>query len=132
MAYKTKEKRNETQSRYQYRVYHENLDEARKKSREKASKFYAKNPGKRREYHLRQKYGISVSQFGKILEIQGGVCAICATDSPGKKGFHVDHDHSTGAVRGVLCSRCNRGLVIFGDNYDGIHRVLTYLKNGAH
>lgn len=86
----------------------------------------------RREHALRC-YNLTVEQYNLLLEKQGYVCAICGTDKPGgnrhSKHFHVDHDHVTGAVRGLLCCNCNRGLGILGDNADNIKRVLVYLES---
>ena len=59
-------------------------------------------------------YGITPEDYDRMLEEQGGRCAMCRTDDPGGHGgvkhFHVDHDHETGVVRGLLCDTCNRGL----------------------
>jgi len=64
---------------------------------------------KRRRRHLKTKYGISLEDFNEIFEKQGGKCAICGTKDPGGRHgtFHVDHNHDTGVVRGLLCYRCN-------------------------
>ena len=66
----------------------------------------------RKNTKLKARYGIDISQFDALLELQGGKCAICHGDQPG--GFWdvwmVDHDHSTGIVRGLLCYRCNLDL----------------------
>lgn len=58
--------------------------------------------------HIRSRYGLSIADYCGMLSQQGGVCAICGTDAPGSNGlFVVDHDHETGAVRGLLCRNCN-------------------------
>lgn len=71
-----------------------------------------------RKHHLRRKYGITVSEYNRLLALQEGKCAICKTDCPGKgkRHFHVDHDHLSGKVRGLLCVKCNMGLGSFDDN----------------
>jgi len=63
---------------------------------------------------MREKlYGITIDQFEARLAAQGGVCAICrGLPAPGRQ-FHVDHDHTTGAIRGILCQKCNGGLGCF-------------------
>lgn len=58
---------------------------------------------------------------------QGGFCAICQKNEP----VHVDHDHVTGVVRGILCFNCNRGLGKLGDDVNLLRRALTYLENHA-
>lgn len=59
--------------------------------------------------HLMRKYGITPAEYDVMLEAQGGVCAICHGPPNGrwKNKFHVDHDHKTKKVRGLLCFRCN-------------------------
>ena len=68
--------------------------------------------GGTREYHLRRRYGIGQAEFDELLAEQGGVCAICGAADP----QHVDHDHRTGWVRGILCFNCNGGLGQFRDS----------------
>jgi hypothetical protein len=59
---------------------------------------------------LRRTYGITAEQYEQMLAGQGGVCAICGTP-PKSKRLHVDHDHKTGLVRGLLCWICNRKVL---------------------
>ena len=55
-------------------------------------------------------YGLTAEQYDDLLKRQGGKCAICR-NKPKSKRLAVDHDHGTGAVRGLLCSRCNHDLM---------------------
>lgn len=80
---------------------------------------------------LIRKYGMSALEVDALLQKQGGVCAICGTSKWGKKGAHVDHDHKTGAVRGMLCVRCNNGLAHFGDNIKVILSAIDYLNEAT-
>ncbi|WP_127503488.1 endonuclease VII domain-containing protein [Actinoplanes solisilvae] len=80
--------------------------------------------GSTREYHLRHRYGIGQAEFDEMLLMQGGLCAICEADDP----QHVDHDHRTGRVRGILCFNCNGGLGQFRDNPVFLAGAITYLK----
>ncbi|MCM4077602.1 endonuclease VII domain-containing protein [Paractinoplanes hotanensis] len=80
--------------------------------------------GGSREYHLRARYGIGQVEFDDLLWRQGNVCAICRAPDP----QHVDHDHRTGAVRGILCFNCNGGLGQFRDNQDYLAGAIEYLK----
>ena len=57
------------------------------------------------------------------FEKQGGTCAICRT----KPAVHVDHDHATGRVRGILCFACNRGLGKVGDSVEVLRAMIAYL-----
>jgi hypothetical protein len=67
--------------------------------------------------------------YESTLKEQGGVCAICGTDTPGGRGtFHADHDHSNGKPRGVLCHYCNVALGNFRDNTDLLKSAIDYLN----
>jgi hypothetical protein len=79
--------------------------------------------------HLRKSFGLSVEDYDALLASQGGVCAICGkhpNDAP--KRFHVDHDHATGAVRGILCHTCNQGLGQFKDDVARMRAAVAYLE----
>ncbi|NMO53499.1 recombinase [Actinoplanes sp. TBRC 11911] len=80
--------------------------------------------GSSREYHLRRRYGIGQAEFDELVAEQGGVCAICGGPDP----QHVDHDHRTGWVRGILCFNCNGGLGQFRDSPEFLAGAITYLK----
>ncbi|EEP75175.1 hypothetical protein MCAG_05502 [Micromonospora sp. ATCC 39149] len=80
--------------------------------------------GGTREYHLRRRYGVGQKEFDELLAEQGGVCAICGGADP----QHLDHDHRTGWVRGILCFNCNGGLGQFRDSPTRLARAITYLK----
>ncbi|WP_245722308.1 endonuclease VII domain-containing protein [Micromonospora matsumotoense] len=80
--------------------------------------------GGSREYHLRRRYGIGEEEFQELLAEQGGVCAICGAEDP----QHLDHDHRTGWVRGILCFNCNGGLGQFRDSRTRLARAITYLR----
>jgi ferric-dicitrate binding protein FerR (iron transport regulator) len=76
-------------------------------------------------------YGITLEGFGSMLASQGGACACCGALDPGRSGdFHVDHDHDTGEVRGLLCNRCNLGIGMLGDSLAGIEKAHRYLMTG--
>jgi hypothetical protein len=63
-----------------------------------------------RRSHLKRKYGITLEQYDDLLERQGGVCGICGAEPHPTISLHVDHDHETGALRGLLCFRCNQAI----------------------
>lgn len=62
-----------------------------------------------------------------MLEAQGGVCAICRRPSD-PAPLHVDHDHRTGAIRGLLCSPCNTAIGLLGDDPDRMMAAAAYLR----
>ncbi len=83
---------------------------------------------KRRERagHLMRKFGITLEQYEEMLAEQDGGCAICGR-KPGKISLHIDHDHETDRIRGLLCFRCNNALGDFGDNGDWLVAAANYL-----
>jgi len=85
---------------------------------------YTRLYGSTRNYHLRRRYGITAADYDALVETQGGVCALCQTREP----QHVDHDHVTGKVRGVLCSCCNQGLGNFRDDVASLRAAADYLE----
>ena len=80
--------------------------------------------GSARDYHLRRRYGIDSAVVDAMVEQQGGVCLLCDKRKP----EHVDHDHVTGQVRGVLCSCCNQGLGDFRDSAATLRAAIDYLE----
>jgi hypothetical protein len=68
-----------------------------------------------RRSHLKRKYG-TIEQYDAMLEAQGGGCCICRRPPREDISLHVDHDHSTGKVRGILCFRCNNALADFQES----------------
>src|SRR5437016_1885735 len=84
---------------------------------------YERLYGGTRHYHLKRRYGIGADEFDELVRQQDGVCAICGRPDP----EHVDHDHETGAVRGILCFNCNGGLGQFRDSIDSLMSAAAYL-----
>jgi hypothetical protein len=81
-----------------------------------------------RARNLRQ-YDITLELFNELLARQGGGCAVCGAiqSSKDKKSLAVDHDHATGEVRGLLCSRCNVGIGMFKDEPALLAAAIRYL-----
>lgn len=79
-----------------------------------------------RNEQLKAHYGITLVDYERMLLEQGGACAICGGTATGT--LHVDHDHNTGAVRGLLCRDCNRGLGCLKDNLDALRQAIKYLE----
>jgi hypothetical protein len=67
------------------------------------------DPAARRDYELHRRYGLPEGEYAKMLEAQGGRCAICG-NRPRTQALALDHDHRTGRIRGLLCANCNRGI----------------------
>lgn len=77
---------------------------------------------------LERVYGLTKEQYDSMLELQGNACAVCSTGTPASKvGWHVDHCHTTGKVRGILCHQCNVGLGNFRDSKASLQSAIDYL-----
>lgn len=89
-------------------------------------RYRARFPG----YQRRVKYGLSDERYDEMLAEQAHRCAICRTDkSVGiSEKLHVDHDHGTGRVRGLLCNACNNGLGRFRDDPALLRAAADYLE----
>lgn len=88
-------------------------------------------PERQRQFRLKHKYNLTVEEYDQLLADQDGKCAICYTTNPGGSGsrFAVDHNHQTGAVRGLLCSNCNRGIGLLQDDAVVLSNALNYILN---
>lgn len=86
--------------------------------------------GGSRQYHLKRRYGIGAADVEEMLDSQGWACPICATTLTANT-CHVDHDHKTGAVRGILCFKCNGGLGQFRDDPATLVQAAAYLRRAA-
>ena len=75
----------------------------------------------------RKRYGLEPVAFAELLLHQNGCCAVCQSDQWGKRGPHVDHDHVTGEIRGLLCHRCNTAIGLLQEDVAVINSVLKYL-----
>ena len=80
-----------------------------------------------RDGYLKRKYGMTLEDYERMFEAQGGVCAICGEARPEERTLHVDHDHATGVIRGLLCFRCNNALGDFREEYELFQRAADYL-----
>lgn len=103
-------------------------------ARKCSSDHYKSNSDHRWRRHIRYKYGITAVQYYMMLDQQAGQCKICKGARPGERGrtsrMDIDHCHSTGKVRGLLCPRCNKAIGLLGDNTDFLTAAIKYLSQG--
>lgn len=101
--------------------------EWREKNADRIQSYRSNRAESKAAYHRLKAYGLSDEDFAAMLAAQGGACAICQriTDRP----LHVDHDHETGRVRGLLCYSCNAALGSFGDSPARLLSALAYLAS---
>ena len=77
-----------------------------------------------RAYYLRRAHGISDTQYDAMALAQDYKCGICQKRKP----LHVDHNHKTGIIRGLLCGDCNRGVGLFFENIASLREAIAWLK----
>lgn len=110
--------------------YHANKDKANAATK----KWQESNPERMQQNGRRRnlrRYGLSEADYAAMLAAQAGTCAICKTDTPtgpGGRHFMVDHSHSTGAVRGLVCMHCNFVLGYSKESVSTLAACIEYLK----
>lgn len=92
-----------------------------------------------RDRELRKSYGINIDEYEEMAKKQDYRCAICGSDDPQSplksnhrrhmKFFSVDHDHTTGKIRGLLCFKCNTGIGNFGESLERLEKAVAYMKS---
>lgn len=105
--------------------------------REYSQKYYQKNKKqileKQHKHKLEKLYGITEEDYKTLLNKQNNCCAICKTDFKTlPRRPDVDHCHTTGRVRGLLCWTCNGGLGQFYDDVELLEKAIEYLKDGGN
>lgn len=126
MPYKDKAKRNEVIKAYRARNCETILTyqkQWRAKNRDKIQAYREKT------WKYLKKYNLTKEEYQKLLENQNGKCKICKIEAEMLKAkLHVDHDHKTGKVRGLLCKMCNLGIGNFRDNPSLLNEAIIYLN----
>jgi ribonuclease PH len=80
---------------------------------------------------MKTTYGITEGQYNRLLRAQGNKCVICSIDHLDETGrrLQIDHNHTTGKVRGLLCLRCNLAIGQFSESIDLLLSAIQYLRN---
>ena len=81
----------------------------------------------RKDWHLKQVFGITLEDYNKLLSEQGGVCKICLGKDSDRM-LAVDHCHTAGKIRGLLCQKCNRAIGQLDDSIERLKRAIIYLS----
>lgn len=105
---------------------HERANPEKKCARQK--RWAAKNPRKVRNLRLQQVYGVTLVQYGVLLDSQNGVCAICQKLCSSGHALGVDHCHETGHIRGLLCKHCNLAIGRLQDSPQNCLAAANYLQ----
>jgi len=102
-----------------------------KKCKKDYDKVHNSSPDRKKKlqnYSLKKLYGISVKEKNELKEAQGNRCIICNKWFSKPEDAHVDHDHSTGRIRGILCRRCNRVLGFVEESKVILEKMINYLR----
>lgn len=134
-----KERQRRADAPERYRTYYqrygskpENRQKAAAARRERAAADPAKAAEERRRHRLKGLYGITTDEYDDLVQRQGGVCRICSGPPVGRGAhLHVDHDHETGRVRGLLCTRCNLMIGCAIDDVRVLRAAAAYLEDCA-
>ena len=113
----------------------EKVKEARRRKTEYMQQYAAENPETMAVIWHRKKckkYGLTTEQFDAMVLSQGGLCAICGEAGNIRNGqtirLHIDHCHTTGKVRALLCFQCNSMLGMSRDSTKNLNSAIEYLK----
>lgn len=98
------------------------------KSRAASKRWAEANADRVRDRRLQRKFGITLAQYNQMLADQKNTCAICKGPPSGKGAFHVDHDHISGKVRGLLCLSCNTAIGLLRERTDLAYSLVAYLE----
>lgn len=97
------------------------------KHRASMRKWRENNPKSHRPGVLKRLYGMTMPEYQVLLVSQAGRCAICTRPPTDDKLLHVDHNHVTGKVRGLLCQQCNHAIGLLQDDRAVIQQALNYV-----
>lgn len=87
-----------------------------------------KDPKKARGRQLKSRYGITLADHDKMLEEQNGMCALCGKPPYSSRSLSVDHDHATGAIRGLVHQKCNTVIGLAQDSIEYLEKAISYLR----
>lgn len=144
MPYLDRDRKNANARKY----YHEKLKDSpeyKVRALEASRRYTRKNPDKVKAWGIKWKtanpekllssrlkcwYGITLDDFNIILVSQNGVCAICQKPETSKRTnrLSVDHNHKTGKIRGLLCTKCNTALGLLNENIKLLEESINYLS----
>lgn len=106
-------------------------EEGAQAHRESSKRWREANNERHKDNNANWRYGLTHGEYDAMLAAQSGKCAICKTTEPGTGvvRFAIDHCHTSGKIRGLLCSNCNRGLGYFKDDPARIRRAIDYVNS---
>ncbi len=122
------------QKNYRRRAKYSDDASYRESLKIKSKEWNQKNPEKRMARRLKTTYGMSIEDFNLMMKSCQHKCEICGYEDKSKKKMFpvVDHCHTTGNVRGILCSNCNQALGKFKDSIAFLSNAIAYLNRSAN
>ena len=100
---------------------------------DKCTKWRLRNPEKMRARKLWNRYKITIEDYNTLFNKQKGCCAICNRhQSTLNSPLHIDHDHTTNKIRGLLCFNCNNALGSFKESPHLLNKAIDYLKTTSN
>lgn len=110
------------------------FDHKTKEGRQAYQNAYRKlTPEKQKQRALRDSFGMSLAEYSQMVIAQNNKCAICSEEETEMRGgiikaLAVDHNHTTGKIRSLLCTACNQGLGKFKDDPQILRKAAIYLE----
>lgn len=131
-----KRKNSEKRLAYWREYYRANKDKIRSRNKSYHRDYYKNNKERFRKnakaYNLKSKYGVTPEEWDAIFSAQGAACACCGSASPGhRSGWHTDHCHTSGKLRGILCAPCNAALGHAKECPDRLRKLAEYAEKHA-
>jgi len=123
-----KDKYKETINRCAKLYYEKNKEYVKNYSKEYRRKLKSEQ---KRNYRLKAKYDITLEEFNELKVKQNNKCSICKTEldqTDRKTKSNLDHNHTTGKVRGILCHKCNTGIGLLNEDIEILASAIEYLN----
>lgn len=89
---------------------------------------YQRNKDNYRNTYMKRVYGITLNEYNSMLDQQHGVCYVCHKPPTGERRLAIDHCHTTGSVRKLLCSNCNTVLGLVKEDVNIMNKLINYIK----
>jgi 5-methylcytosine-specific restriction endonuclease McrA len=111
------------------------IEKKREASRRGAVLYRQRHPERfkiaKKKAHIKMTYGLTVEQYQDMFLRQQGLCGICRAEFTEENNMHIDHNHQTGQVRGLLCRDCNFGIGFLRDDPKRLMDAIFYLSDWA-
>ena len=132
MPYKNLEQTKEYNKQYYFKNKDKHVEyrfKRKDKIKEYNKEYNLKNKEKKKEYALIKNYNLTIDEYNKMFTDQKGCCKICDRhQNELSKRLGVDHNHTTGKIRGLLCDSCNTNIGKFNEDTRILNKMIEYIK----